>query len=136
MKWDVKHDRAKKIIDEFLNEAGNWQERADLAEGLNEEERSLVNEELILMITSIRKRYKLDVKLPQNQPESDKTEIPTEKQEETEHEAVNKLDTAEKAEEETPKPKKTRKTAGEKKAPARKPRAKKTEKEAAQNEEV
>lgn len=136
MKWDVKHDRAKRIIDEFLNEAGNWQERANLAAGLNKEERELVNEELVLMVASIRKRYKLDVKLPQNQPESDKVEIPTEKQEETEHEALKEPETVEQVTEEVPKPKRARKTTGEKKTPVRKPRAKKTEKEVAQNEEV
>lgn len=26
MKWDVKHDRAKKVIDRFLDNAGYWQE--------------------------------------------------------------------------------------------------------------
>ena len=65
MKWDVKHDRAKKVIDAFLDNAGYWQEREDLSEGLSEEEKELVNEEVNLMITSIRKRYKLDVRLPQ-----------------------------------------------------------------------
>lgn len=140
MKWDVMHDRAKRVIDSFLSNAEYWQDSERLAEGLTDEEKELVSKEVTSMIASIRKRYKLDVRLPQQeaqiQQETVKVEIPTEKQEETEHEAVNELDTVEKATEETPKPKKTRKTAGEKKAPARKPRAKKTEKEAAQNEEV
>ena len=26
MKWDVKHDRAKKVIDRFLDNAGYWQD--------------------------------------------------------------------------------------------------------------
>lgn len=30
MKWDVKHDRAKKVIDRFLDNAGYWQESEDL----------------------------------------------------------------------------------------------------------
>lgn len=32
MKWDVKHDRAKRVIDAFLDNAGDWQEREDLVE--------------------------------------------------------------------------------------------------------
>ena len=123
MKWDVKHDRAKRVIDAFLDNAGYWQEREDLSEGLTDEEKVLVNEEVMLMIESIRKRYKLDVKLPQqtasNEPKEVKVEIPTEDAEETTPEPINE----DKAQE---KPKRTRKaTVGEKKAPARKPRAKK-----------
>ena len=34
MKWDVKHDRAKKVIDRFLDNAGYWQESEDLVEKL------------------------------------------------------------------------------------------------------
>lgn len=134
MKWDVKHDRAKRVIDAFLDNAGYWQEREDLVEGLTDEEKELVNEEVALMIASIRKRYKLDVKLPkqepQIQPEVEKVEIPTEEVKETVPEPVNE----DKKEE---KPKRGRKTSdGEKKAPARKPRTKKTEKEEKQDEEI
>lgn len=126
MKWDVKHDRAKRVIDTFLENAGHWQEREDLSEGLSEEEKALVNEEVNLMIASIRKRYKLDVRLPQQaaqiQPEEVKAEIPTGKEEESLPEPVNEAKTDEK-------PKRTRKTStGEKKTPARKPRAKKESK--------
>lgn len=38
MKWDVKHDRAKKVIDRFLDNAGYWQESEDLVAGLTDEE--------------------------------------------------------------------------------------------------
>lgn len=134
MKWDVKHDRAKRVIDAFLANAGYWQEREDLSEGLTEEEKSLVNEEVELMIASIRKRYKLDVKLteqePKIQPETAKTEIPTEDAKETLPEPVSE----DKKEE---KPKRNRRTStGEKKTTARKPRAKKEVKEENQNEEI
>lgn len=123
MKWDVKHDRAKRVIDAFLDNAAYWQEREDLAEGLSEEEKALVDEEVNLMIASIRKRYKLDVRLPQQvaqiQPEEAKAKIPTEKGEETIPEPTMDAETAEK-------PKRARKaSAGEKKAPVRKPRVKK-----------
>lgn len=63
MKWDVKHDRAKRVIDAFLENAGYWQEREDLASGLTDEEKDLVSEEVALMIASIRKRYKLQERL-------------------------------------------------------------------------
>lgn len=66
MKYDVKHDRAKRVIDAFLENAGYWEEREDLVEGLTEEEINLVNEEVAFMITSIRKRYKLKERLPQS----------------------------------------------------------------------
>ena len=123
MKWDVKHDRAKKVIDAFLDNAGYWQEREDLAAGLTDEEKGLVNEEVELMISSIRKRYKLQERLPEQGPqiEQDKAEvvIPTEKAEETVPEPVSE-------EKEAEKPKRTRKAStGEKNTPARKPRAKK-----------
>lgn len=39
MKWDVKHDRAKKVIDRFLDNAGYWQESEDLVAGLTDEEK-------------------------------------------------------------------------------------------------
>lgn len=123
MKWDAKHDRAKRVIDAFLDNAGYWQERDDLVEGLSEEEKNLVDEEVALMIASIRKRYKLDVRLPQQtaqiQPEEVKAEIPTDKAEETIPEPVTNGEEAEK-------PKRTRKkSAGEGKTPTRKPRTKK-----------
>lgn len=132
MKWDVKHDRAKRVIDAFLENAGYWQEREDLTEGLTEEEKELVNEEVALMIASIRKRYKLDVRLPQQeaqiQQEEIKVENPTEDAKETKPEPVNEQKEAEK-------PKRGRKsTTGEKKTTARKPRAKKAEKEEKQDE--
>lgn len=63
MKWNVKHDRAKRIIDAFLDNADYWEEREDLAEGLTEDEKRLVNEEVKLIISSIRKRYKLSERL-------------------------------------------------------------------------
>lgn len=123
MKWDVKHDRAKRVIDAFLENAGYWQEREDLSEGLSEEEKALVNEEVNLMIASIRKRYKLDARLPQQaaqiQPEEDKVENPTEEAKETMPEPV-------KEDKEAGNTKRTRKaSAGEKKTSARKPRANK-----------
>lgn len=125
MKWDVKHDRAKRVIDAFLENAGYWQEREDLAAGLTDEEKVLVSEEVALMIASIRKRYKLQERLPEQEPqiEQEKAEavIPTEKAEQTPPELVN----------EEEKPKKTRKAStGEKKVSARKPRAKEEVKEA------
>ena len=43
MKWDVKHDRAKKVIDHFLDNAGYWQELEDLVAGLTDEEKDLVH---------------------------------------------------------------------------------------------
>ncbi len=72
MKWGVKHDRAKRVIDAFLESAASWQrtgevtalKRADLEGDLTEEEKSQVYEEMVLMITSIRKRYKLQKRLP------------------------------------------------------------------------
>lgn len=72
MKWDVKHDRAKKIIDRFLDNAGYWQESEDLIKGLTDEEKELVNAEVELMIASIRKRYKLQERLPEQAAEAEK----------------------------------------------------------------
>lgn len=117
MKWDVKHDRAKRVIDAFLENAGYWQERENLSAGLTDEEKGLVNEEVALMIASIRKRYKLQDRLPEQEPqiEPEKAEavIPMETAEETLPEPVN-----EEKEEETPK--RTRKAStGEKKATTR-----------------
>lgn len=127
MKWDIKHDRAKRVIDAFLDNADYWQEREDLSSDLTDEEKGLVNEEVALMIASIRKRYKLQERLSnqeaQIQPETVKVVIPTEKTEETLLEPINVEN-----EEETPK--RTRKISeGVKKAPARKPREKKKLKE-------
>lgn len=126
MKWDVKHDRAKRVIDAFLDNAGYWQEREDLAEGLTDEEKQLVSEEVALMIASIRKRYKLQERLPE-QPVA-KAEAPVEEKTEP---------VIEEAPVEPEKPKRGRKAStGEKKATTRKPRAKKTDKEAGGNEEI
>lgn len=72
MKWDVKHDRAKKVIDRFLDNAGYWQESEDLVKGLTDEEKELVNAEVELMIASIRKRYKLQERLPEQAAEAEK----------------------------------------------------------------
>lgn len=136
MKWDVKHDRAKRVIDAFLENAGYWQEREDLSAGLTEEEKVLVSEEVALMIASIRKRYKLQERLPEQEaqihPEEVKTEIPTGEAEETFHEPVSEVEKGEKPEEETAiddaekvqepaeKPKRGRKASGTEKKPAAK----------------
>lgn len=93
MKWDVKHDKAKRIIDAFLDNAGYWQEREDLSAGLTDEDKELVHAEVELMIASIRKRYKLQERLPEQaaqiQPEEAEAVIPTEKAEETLPEPVS-----------------------------------------------
>lgn len=136
MKWDVKHDRAKRVIDAFLDNAEYWQEREDLSAGLTEEDKALVSEEVALMIASIRKRYKLQERLPEQkaqiQPEEAKTEIPTGETEETLPEPVNEVEKEEKPEGETvtsdteqkkepaEKPKRGRKTSGTEKKPAAK----------------
>ncbi len=117
MKWDVKHDKAKRVIDSFLDNAGCWQEREDLSAGLTDEDKELVNAEVALMIASIRKRYKLQERLPEQetqiQPEEAETVIPMEKAEETLPEPVNE-------DKEPEKPKRTRRAStGEKKAPSR-----------------
>lgn len=64
MKWDVKHDRAKKVLNHFLDNAGYWTETENLTEGLTEDEIQEVSTEVATMIQSITKRYKLDVMLP------------------------------------------------------------------------
>lgn len=64
MKWDVKHDRAKKVLNHFLDNAGYWTEVENLTDGLTEEEIREVNAEVATMVQSITKRYKLDVMLP------------------------------------------------------------------------
>ena len=117
MKWDVKHDKAKRVIDAFLDNAEYWQEREDLSAGLTDEDKDLVNAEVALMIASIRKRYKLQERLPEQegqiQAEEAETVISTEKEEETLPEPVNE-------DKEPEKPKRTRRTStGEKKTPSR-----------------
>lgn len=124
MKWDVKHDKAKRVIDAFLESAANWQKtgevtalkRADLEGDLTDEEKGLVYEEMMLMITSIRKRYKLQERLPEQaaqiQPEEAEAVIPTEKADETLPKLVNE-------DKEPEKPKRTRRAStGEKKTPS------------------
>ena len=117
MKWDVKHDRAKRVIDAFLDNAGYWQEREDLSAGLTDEDKELVHAEVELMIASIRKRYKLQERLPEQaaqiQPEEAEAVIPTEKAEETLPEPVSE-------DKEPEKTKRTRKAStGEKKTTSR-----------------
>lgn len=123
MKWDVKHDRAKKVIDRFLDNAGYWQESEDLVAGLTDEEKELVNAEVELIIASIRKRYKLQERLPEQAVEAEK---PAEKAVE---EAV------EKAVEEPVKKPRARKSKTEnaiqEKPAAKRTRTKKTEKKEA-----
>ena len=94
-----------------------WQDREELSAGLTDEDKDLVNAEVALMIASIRKRYKLQERLPEQeaqiQPEEVKTEIPTGETKETLPEPVNE-------DKEPEKPKRTRRTStGEKKAPSR-----------------
>lgn len=130
MKWDVKHDRAKRVIDAFLDNAGYWQEREDLSEGLTDEEKELVSGEISLMIASIRKRYKLDVCLTtqaaQIQPKQDETVDSNVKTEETPLTAVNE----EKAEVKSKRRKASSET--EEKPKTRKPRARKKVEEPAE----
>lgn len=136
MKWDVKHDRAKKVIDAFLDNVGYWYDREDLSAGLTDEDKELVNAEVVLMIESIRKRYKLQERLPEQaaqiQPEEETAVIPTEEEKETLPEPANEAEKEEKPEEETAtadteqaqepaeKPKRGRKTSGTEKKPAAK----------------
>lgn len=56
MKWDVKHDRAKKVLNHFLDNAGYWTEIESLTEGLTEDEIQEVSTEVATMIQSITKR--------------------------------------------------------------------------------
>lgn len=46
MKWDVKHDRAKKVLNHFLDNAGYWTETESLTEGLTEDEIQEVSAEV------------------------------------------------------------------------------------------
>ena len=55
MKWDVKHDRAKKVLNHFLDNAGYWTETESLTEGLTEDEIQEVSAEVATMIQSITK---------------------------------------------------------------------------------
>lgn len=129
MKWDVKHDKAKRIIDGALDQAQMWFTDREKIAGLTEEEVGEVNKELTIMIESIRKRYKLQERLSEQAAE---TKPEAEAQPEVPAEEV-KEEVAEEAPadpEKEEKPKRGRKPAGEKKATARKPRAKKAEKEA------
>lgn len=135
MKWDVKHDRAKRVIDAFLDNAEYWHEREDLAGDLTDEEKVMVSEELALMIASIRKRYKLQERLTEQKaqihPEEVKMEIPTGEVKETFLEPVNEVKKKEKPEEEmaadteqaqetAEKPERDRKSSGTEKKPATK----------------
>lgn len=119
LKWDVKHDKAKQIISKALDNAAYWQEVESL-EGLNEEEKAQVHEELAVMLESIRKRYKLDVRLPQ------KEEAKAEPVAVAEPEPVKEEEPAEVKTEEPQKPKRGRKPSTEKKeASEKKPRGRK-----------
>ena len=125
MKWDVKHDRAKRVIDTFLANTAYWQDREELSAGLTDEDKDLVNAEVALMIASIRKRYKLQERLPEQaahiQPEETEAVIPKEKAEETMPEPVNK-------DKEPEKTKRIRKAStGEKKATTRRKKKEKQE---------
>lgn len=119
MKWDVKHDRAKEVIDYFLKKAENWQESEDLVAGLTGEEKELVNAEAELMIASIRKRYKLQEHLPEQKVEVKEEEHLAEKAVEKPEEEPVKKSRASK-----PKPE----SAKEEKTMPRRTRTKKTEK--------
>ena len=60
MKWEDKHNKAKEVIGKFLGEAEMWFTSRELIGGLAEDEVGQVNEEVSLMIESIRKRYKIE----------------------------------------------------------------------------
>lgn len=122
MKWDVKHDRAKKVIDRFLDNAGYWQESEDLVAGLTDEEKELVDAEVELMIASIRKRHKLQEHLPEQTAEAEKEEKPAEKATEEPAEKPVKKPRARKPKTEN---------ATEEKLVAKRTRTKKTEKKEA-----
>ena len=81
MKWDVKHDKAKGIIVAALDEAQMWFTDKEKIAGLTEEEVGEVNKELTMMLDSIRKRYKLDVRLKNNAPEAVEPQAEIEKEE-------------------------------------------------------
>ena len=79
--------------------------RGELTGDLTDEDKELVSQEVALMIASIRKRYKLQERLPEQeaqiQPEEVKAEIPTGEAKETLPEPVNEAEKEEKPEEET-----------------------------------
>ncbi len=151
MKWDVKHDLAKRVIDAFLEGADTWQKtgefvvpnRRDVTGDLTEEEMRLVSEEVELMIASIRKRYKLKDRLqdqPTEQTEKKEPELVpmpgieklAELKKEYEKPAKQRPEVLaeQKAEEVEEKPKRGRKTSDtEKKPTAKRGRKKKTEQE-------
>lgn len=144
MKWDVKHDMAKRVIDMFLEGADSWRETGSftvpnpesLSAELTEEDRALVSGEVAQMIASIRKRYKLQERLPGQEPqiqqEEAETEIPAAEAKGTLPEPVNGAGKEEKQEEEpaaadtgrkqepAEKPKRGRKASGTEKKPAAK----------------
>lgn len=111
MKWDVKHDMAKRVIDTFLEAADIWQKtgefvvpkREDMTGSLTEDEKALVSGEVAMMIASIRKRYKLQERLAEQEAqirqEEAETVIPAEQAEKTSPEPANEAGEQEKAKE-------------------------------------
>ncbi len=144
MKWDVKHDKAKRVIDIFLEGADTWQKtgefvvpnRSDLTGDLTDEDKALISEEVATMIASIRKRYKLQERLPEPAAagavpavESEEEPIP---QAVTEPAAEVELEESAEVVPEPEKPKRGRKaSAGEKKTASR--RKKKEDQEGEQS---
>ena len=61
MKWEEKHDKAKDVIDIALQLTEGWKD-GKVATGLSDEDKAQVDDELRLMIESIRKRYKIEKK--------------------------------------------------------------------------
>lgn len=61
MKWEEKHNKAKEVIDIALQLTEGWKD-GKVATGLSDEDRVQVDDELKLMIESIRKRYKIEKK--------------------------------------------------------------------------
>ena len=55
MKWDVKHDRAKKVIDQFLDNAGYYPMDMFYPDETSEEEYQKAKEHLIRLLRSKRK---------------------------------------------------------------------------------
>jgi hypothetical protein len=131
MKWDVKHDRAKRVIDAFLENAVYWQDREDLSVGLTGEDKELVNAEVALMIASIRKRYKLQERL--SEPEAAKITPATEQAQEAALEQVME-DKPEEQEEDKTEPEKSKR--GRKAPIGEKKTASRRKKKEIQDEEV
>ncbi|MCI8564317.1 MAG: hypothetical protein HFH69_12540 [Lachnospiraceae bacterium] len=141
MKWDVKHDLAKQVIDGYLERAKVEMPENPVVTGLNDEERAIVSEELALMIASIRKRYKLQERLPEQkvkpemaeEPVEEKAEVTTAIQEPAKEELAEQKPevlAVQKAEEAEEKPKRRRKASEtEKKPAAKRGRKKKAEQE-------